>query len=165
MNKMTIQILYINNHKIIRIPKAYESSFSTRGMTMIKIKVNQETYNLPLEPDGYGCHWFEWPDDLETFDEVSFEFEESKEWYQPDLAEDILSQLINHSLINQWEYLTVKAKWSWIRWVNFTENKETRIKRINTMMDMLSHNKKRPCCFDHSRSTVNQVSKSGKLLI
>ena len=65
--------------------------------------------------------------------------------------------------IDQWNSLTTKARWEWLRWIRSTKNLDTRQKRINVACDKLQKGDKRPCCFDASRCTIPEVSKSGVL--
>jgi hypothetical protein len=47
------------------------------------------------------------------------------------------------------------ARRDWIRWVASAKQDETRARRIENGIDMLTHGKRRPCCFPG----VNWVTK------
>ncbi|WP_459848911.1 YdeI/OmpD-associated family protein [Fusibacter bizertensis] len=65
--------------------------------------------------------------------------------------------------MDQWDGLTVKARWEWVRWIQFTKNPDTRSRRIEVTFSKLKAGKKRPCCFDLTRCTVTEVSNNGIL--
>lgn len=90
--------------------------------------------------------------------------EVTKDWPEPDIPQDIATALDIHELMAVWQSVTVKARWEWIRFIRSTKNPKTRLSRIATACDMLSQGKKRPCCFDHSRCTITDISKNGILL-
>lgn len=67
-------------------------------------------------------------------------------------------------LLSQWNNVTTKAKWDWLRWIRSTNNLSTRNKRIQVACSKLEKGDKRPCCFDRSRCTIMDVSKTGVLI-
>jgi len=166
-----VKILDINGWKIIRFPQNASEALSSRGMVMIKGTVNGIHFETTLEPDGAGSHWFPLSDTLFEAaqagigDTVSLVVEQSDDWIEPVVPPDLSSSLESTELQIQWDQLTTKARWEWIRWIRFTNNPSTRQKRIETLCSKLHSGKRRPCCFDYSRCTETAVSKSGVLLV
>ncbi len=177
MEKSTFngQVETIKDWKIIRLPKEVSDPLSSRGMCMGLMSALNTDWVVALEPDGDMGHWFCVPDDLlrkmktlsipeEWLIEMQLIELAGGDWLDPVLPADIGQAFDEAGLIPVWTHLTPKAKWAWVRWVRATANAATRVKRIETACSMLSEGKKRPCCFDHSRSTEPHVSKSGVLL-
>lgn len=166
------QIQNVNGHHIIRLPEDISQSLPSRGMVMAQLQVHDLEFVIPLEPDGQGGHWFELDSEtlenldltLSTCETLAFSIEAQKDWTSPALAQDIHQAFVHHHVLKTWTTLTPKAQWQWVRWIRFTKNPDTRLKRIMTACSMLSSGKKRPCCFDQTRCTVTDVSKSGVLL-
>ncbi len=137
---------------------------------MVQGTINQVPFKTPLEPDGKGSHWLEVSPILSeaagsAIDElVSLEIEPIKEWTEPEIPQDILKGLTNGGVLEQWNTITTKSRWEWIRWIRSTLNPETRSKRIQVAGSKLANGEKNPCCFDASRCTVPDVAKSGVLL-
>lgn len=159
----------INNHKIIRFPKEISEQLPSRGMVMIEGTLNQIVFQAALEPDGLGSHWFELDDKLiddaalSTGGLVKFEISVLDNWYEPVVPKDLEVALKSSELLDLWDGLTVRARWEWIRWIQFTKNPDTRNRRIEVTCSKLDNGKKRPCCFDLTRCTVTEVSNNGVL--
>lgn len=160
----------INTWQILKFPKQSSDKLPSRGMVMVKGTLNNIDIETPLEPDGMGSHWFRVSDTLlkeahvNIGDMVTLIVEPMKIWPEPEVPSDLNNSLVHSDLLNQWNKITTKARWEWIRWIRFTSNDATRQKRIKTACSMLSAGKKRPCCFDQSRCTITSVSKNGVLL-
>lgn len=160
----------IESRKVIRIPINASEKLPSRGMVMIDGTINNIYFKAPLEPDGKGSHWLEVNDTLSEEagimpgQTVSLNIEPVNEWIEPEIPEDILEAVSRAGLINQWDSLTTKARWEWLRWIRSTKNETTRQKRIDVACSKLEKGNKRPCCFDGTRCTITHVSKSGVLL-
>ncbi len=160
----------IESRKVIRIPINTSEKLPSRGMVMIEGTMNNIYFKTPLEPDGKGSHWLEVNDTLSkeagviTGQTVSLNIEAVNEWTEPEIPEDIMEAISRAGLINQWDSLTTKARWEWLRWIRSTKNQTTRQKRIDVACSKLEKGDKRPCCFDGTRCTITDVSKSGVLL-
>lgn len=163
------KIISINQRRIVLFPQEASQSLPTRGMTMVQGTFNDVPFESDLEPDGKGSHWFKVGDVLtemarvDVGDGVTICTEPLKEWYEPEVPSDLISALENETLLEFWASLTVKARWEWVRWIRFTNNPETRQNRIDVTCSKLHAGKRRPCCFDLSRCTDMDVSKSGVL--
>lgn len=172
MSKISFETkLYeINSWRILRFPKDSSEVLPSRGMVMVHGSMNEIYIETALEPDGMGSHWFRISDSLSQSahanvgDTVSLIVEPMKIWLEPEVPMDLKNALVDADLMKQWDKITTKACWEWIRWIRFTKNTATREKRIEVACSMLKAGKKRPCCFDQSRCTETSVSKNGILL-
>ena len=155
---------------IIRIPFEVSEQFPSRGMVMLQVQMENQKYVLPAEPDGLGSHWFEVEENHTKEYKVlkngtlSIEVEVLVEWPEPSVPEDILDAFEQASVLTFWNTFTTKARWEWLRWIRSTNHTETRNKRIQVAISKMEQGSRRPCCFDGTRCTVPEVSKSGVLL-
>ena len=157
----------VESRKIIKIPLSSSVELPSRGMVMVQGTMNEVSFQVPLEPDGKGSHWFEVSDFLiedlgiTVGQTVSLSIEPLDEWREPEIPVELMDAIINACLINQWNSITTKAKWDWLRWIRSTNNPATRQKRIEVACSKLQNGDTRPCCFDRTRCTIPDVSKSG----
>jgi hypothetical protein len=163
-------LLRIKSRNIIKIPLISSQELPSRGMNMIQGTINDVFFEAPLEPDGKGSHWFEVSDALRDAaglivgKPASFHIEPINEWIEPEIPEDIMHAIREEGLIESWNSLTTKARWEWLRWIRATMNPATRQKRIEVACSKLHKGDRRPCCFDATRCTITDVSKSGVLI-
>jgi hypothetical protein len=164
------ELLQIKSWKIIRLPKNISNELPSRGMSMIDATINEVDFKIPLEPDGMGSHWFKVSEalyeeiGLKVGDILLISIKPTKEWDEPKIPEDLNNSLVLFKVQTEWNSITTKARWEWIRWIRSTSNPDTRQKRIQTACSMLECGKKKPCCFDHSRCTEPYISKNGILI-
>ena len=164
------KLLKIGPRQIIRIPLNLSKELPSRGMVMVQGTINDVEFKSPLEPDGKRSHWLEVSSTLSKElgaaigETVQLRIEPLDEWIEPDIPEDIMNAIIKADVLEQWNDLTTKAQWDWFRWIRSTKNPETRNKRIDVACSKLQKGDKRPCCFDRTRCTETDVSKSGILL-
>ena len=93
------------------------------------------------------------------------EIETIKDWPEPDVPKDILDAVTTDEHIKSlWDDVTPMARWEWIRWIQGTNNPETRKKRIVVSVSKLLKGMRRPCCFNRASCTDPNVSKGGVLL-
>lgn len=155
---------------IIVLPLESSKKLPSRGMVMVEGTINNISFKVALEPDGKGSHWFEVSDKLiedaklEFSKNIEMKIEPMKTWFEPEVPEDIIYEFEKANLMNQWQSITTKARWDWIRWIRSTANLETRKKRIDGACSKLEDGDKNPCCFDRTRCTIPDISKSGILL-
>ncbi len=160
----------IKSKLIVKIPLSSSEQLPSRGMVMIQGTMNDVSFQAPLEPDGKGSHWFEVSDvllkeaGLVIGQTASFCIDPINEWIEPEIPEDIMDGILKEGLINSWNSLTTKARWEWLRWIRSTNNPATRQKRIEVACSKLHKGDRRPCCFDATRCTVPEVSKTGILI-
>ena len=160
----------IGSRQVLLIPIKSSEKLPSRGMVMVNAVINGTSFIAPLEPDGRGSHWFELSDTLSG--EVKIKLGESaeisiepiKDWPEPEVPKDIIDEIDKAGLMQKWNGITTKARWDWLRWIRATANPETRKKRIDVACSKLQRGDTHPCCFDRTRSTITDVSKSGVLL-
>ncbi len=167
----TSSVSLTRGRKIIKLPKEASELLPSRGMVVVNGLVNSIPFTGLLEPDGNGSHWFEL--DEAFYDKAGlsidasspFEVEPTDEWPEPVMPEDILEAFERAGLLFEWNQVTTKAHWEWLRWIRSTSNPATRAKRIDVACSKLHKGDRRPCCFDTSRCTVPELAKSGKLIL
>ena len=49
----------VESRKVIKIPLSLSVELPSRGMVMVQGTMNKVSFQVPLEPDGKGSHWFE----------------------------------------------------------------------------------------------------------
>jgi len=164
------KLFKIHSWTLLRLPESESSKLSSRGMTMIKGAINGFHFQMALEPDGKGSHWFRITQAISTAaginagDMVTLEIEPTKEWLEPELPPDLKDALTTSRALDTWIEITTMARWDWIRWIRSTKQQETRKRRIENACAMLLEGKRRPCCFNRSLCTETYVSKNGQLL-
>lgn len=169
-NQFEAKIICIASNLIIKIPEVISNRLPSRGMVMVGGTMNAKQFEAPLEPDGKGGHWFEVTPSLaekvkvKSGDTVILSILPMKQWNEPDLPRDIIEAINSEGLLKEWNSLTTKAKWDWMRWIRSTKNLDTREKRIRVTCSKLKMGDKRPCCFNRTSCTVTEVSKSGILI-
>lgn len=164
------ELIKIGPLKLIKVPFSSSKMLSSRSMVMVEGTINDVDFKMPLEPDGEGSHWIEISPlmseklGIDIGDTLAISMEQSDQWIEPEVPEDIFSAINKANLLDQWNSLTPRSRWEWIRWIRSTKNSETRKKRIHTACSKLQNGDKNPCCFNSSLCTLTQVSKSGVLL-
>ena len=170
-------LISYNKTKIVKLPDDVSGQLSSRGMNFAEIKImvkngliKDETPHVTcvsLEPDGNKSHWFYIPEKLSeqiTSDDVlEIELTPMENWPSPSTPEDFLEGLKISGLFDYYQTLTPKAQWEWMRWIQMTNNAETRKKRITASMDKMHKGMKRPCCFDQTRCTDYSICSNGML--
>ncbi len=172
MKNSTCNILLIAGITLIKIPQKLDSQLSSRGPVMVNITLDKITILAPLEPDGNKGHWLEIEKSIlkklnkKVGESITISLEQTNQWNERVLPEDFESELKNSPIAEAvWQQCTPSGQWEYIRWVNATNNQETRAKRIMVAISKLSKKMKRPCCFDTAQCTVMKVSKGGKLIV
>lgn len=164
------KLIKIGERLIIKIPLSSSKELPSRGMVMVNGRIDNYPFNASLEPDGKGSHWFEVSkkliedSKLEVGENVELVIKPIKEWLEPEIPKDIMEKIYKENLTDKWNSITIKARWDWLRWIRSTENNDTRKKRIDVACSKLQKGDTNPCCFDRTRCTITDVSKSGVLL-
>ena len=129
---------------------------------MVEGTINGCHFQVALEPDGKGSHWFRVDKTLREaahIDAVTLEMEPTKAWLEPEVPADLEEALLvvpqAHTL---WMKITPSARWDWIRWIRATKQPETRKHRIAVACSKLKHGERRPCCFNRNLCTEPYVS-------
>ncbi len=172
MITFTTKLETIKSYLVMRLPQDASDQLPSRGQTLVRGIINDTKILTPLEPDGYGGHWLEISDatieDGDTFkagDSVTVNIEPAKDWPEPVIPKDLKSALDNNAeAYATWVKATPMAHWEWLRWLNSTNNPQTRAKRVEVSCSKLTRGMRRPCCFNRSMCCVADVSSNGKLL-
>lgn len=158
----------IGSWTVLKLPKDASKKFPSRGMAMAHGTINGQMFDLPLEPDGQGSHWFKIDKAMKVKagDTATIEMEPAEKWPEPDVPADIKKALAAAApkVREVWNTTTTMARWDWIRWIRSTNNPDTRAKRIVVACSKMKAGEKRPCCFNRSMCTEPEVSKGGVLL-
>ncbi|MGB3366851.1 MAG: YdeI/OmpD-associated family protein [Acidaminobacteraceae bacterium] len=169
--KFETKVIEINSWLIIRLTHNESDLLTSSGLVMVEGSIKNIKFKSPLEPDGFGSHWFRIDDRLElkanihVNDIVLVEINPLDKWPEVEVPEDFMYALKTSDAFEKWKSVTTKARWEWIRWIRSTKNIKTRQNRIDAACSKLNSGMKRPCCFDSRVCTEPAVSKSGKLII
>jgi hypothetical protein len=141
----------------LRLPQEASDQLPTRNMASIEGKFNGVDFAATLEPDSEGGHWLKVEHDLsktakaKSGDEVELEIAPARVEPEPVVPEDLRKALAaTPAALAVWNDTTAIARRDWITWMTQVKKAETRVIRLEKMMDMLSHGKRRVCCFDRS---------------
>lgn len=162
----------VNDVLLLRLPEHVSKELSTRGQVSVKGAIDGYGFRTVLEPDGNWGHWICIDDALQESanihadQHVDVRLEQIKEWPEPIVPEDLHTALSTAPVAVQgtWDDITPMARWEWVRWVNATNNPETRKRRVDVSISKMQHGKRRPCCFNLSACTDPRVSKNGRLI-
>ncbi len=141
----------------LRLPQAASDQLPTRNMCSIEGTLNGFPFAATLEPDSEGGHWLKvkraWSEGagVKAGEQVHLEIEPAKVEPEPDAPDDLRQALASApAALETWNDTTAIARRDWITWMGQAKKPETRLKHIAKMIDMLSHGKRRVCCFDRS---------------
>jgi len=165
------KLFKIGSWTLLRLPESASAKLPSRGMTMVEGTINGFRFQVALEPDGKGSHWFRVDKTMreEAFadagDTVTLAIEPVREWSEPNVPADLKKALeASPQAYTLWMDITPIARWDWIRWIGSTKQAETRSRRIENALAMLKAGKRRPCCFNRTLCTEPSVSNNGVLL-
>jgi hypothetical protein len=161
----------IDNSRILRLPEDASDKLPSRGQVAVKGTLNGEEFQAVLEPDGTGGHWIKVEEELQHAcglrpgDTVTLQIEPSREWPEPNVPDDLQAALAKapQRIQDVWKAITPMARWEWVRWVNATNNPDTRTRRVEVSISKMKSGKRRPCCFDLSACTDPQLARNGRL--
>jgi hypothetical protein len=141
----------------LRLPQEASNQLPSRNMFSVDGTMNGFPFTATLEPDSEGGHWLRVEAELSrgakanAGDEVELEISPAEVEPEPDVPNDLRMALAAvPSALATWNDTTAVARRDWITWMAQGKKAETRILRINKMIDMLAGGKKRVCCFDRS---------------
>lgn len=172
MIKFESTLQQINKWTILQLPDSASEKLPSRGQVMVEGTINGRSFQQVLEPDGRWGHWLKLDAKMRKSvgvnvgDNVKFEIMPSKVWPEPDIPTDFLKALAGTStkVQNLWNKITPMARWEWMRWINATNNNETRQRRIEVSISKLQSGMRRPCCFNRAACTDPDLTKNGRLL-
>jgi hypothetical protein len=161
----------IDNLTIVRLPERESQKLPSRGQVSVKGTINGQAFQTVVEPDGLGGHWIRIDQGLQeaarsrASDTAKLEIEPTRDWPEPTVPQDLKAALAQapHKIQEMWKDITPMARWEWVRWVNATNNPDTRQRRVEVSISKLSGGKRRPCCFNLSACTDAELARNGRL--
>ena len=162
----------IDRSTILRLPEKASRKLPSRGQVAVEGTINGHEFQTVLEPDGSFGHWMRLDAKLQRTtalsagDTATLEIESRKEWPEPDVPQDLQAALATapQKIQDLWQQITPMARWEWVRWVNATQNPDTRQRRVEVTISKMQSGKRRPCCFNLASCTDPNLSKNGKLM-
>jgi hypothetical protein len=143
----------IDNSRILLLAEHASDKLPSRAQVAVQGTINGQKFQTVLGPDGTGGHWIKVEEELQHAcglmpgDSARLQIEPTREWPEPDV----------------WNDITPMARWEWVRWVNATDNPETRTRRVEVSLSKMNNGKRRPCCFDLSACTDPKLARNGRL--
>jgi len=161
----------IDASSILRLPEKASRELPSRGQVAVRGTINGHGFETVVEPDGSFGHWIKVHRDLRhaaaltTGDTAMVEIEPRNEWPEPTVPPDLTAALAAapQKIREMWTDVTPTARWEWVRWVNATNNPDTRTRRVEVTISKMQSGKRRPCCFNLAACTDPNLSRSGKL--
>ena len=141
----------------VRLPQEASDEMPARSMVSVEGTMNGFPFAATLEPDSEGGHWLKvlpaWSQGANAAvgSEVEFEIAPAKVEPEPEVPDDLRQALGSAPIaMATWNDTTAIARRDWITWMGQGKLAETRRIRLEKMIDMLSHGKRRVCCYDRS---------------
>jgi len=161
----------IDKWTILRLPDKASRKLPSRGQVAVQGSINGHAFQTVLEPDGEFGHWMRIDRRLQRSaalrvgDTATVEIESSKDWPEPNVPQDLMAALAAapKKIQDLWKGVTPMARWEWVRWVNATQNADTRKRRVEVTISKMKSGKRRPCCFNLAACTDPNLSKNGRL--
>ena len=153
---------------IIKLPPDASAKLPSRGQVAVSGTINARDFKTVIEPDGNKGHWISMDGKmggLKAGEQVKIQIEPVKDWPEPEVPADLKKALSGDTEITEmWQDITPMARWEWVRWVNSTNNADTRRRRVEVTIGKMHSGKRRPCCFNLAACTDPELSKNSKLL-
>jgi Bacteriocin-protection, YdeI or OmpD-Associated/Domain of unknown function (DUF1905) len=162
----------IDKRTILRLPEKASGKLPSRGQVAVKGTIKGHGFQAVLEPDGNLGHWMRIDGKLQKAvalgagDTATLEIESLKGWPEPNVPQDLEAALAAapQKIQDLWKAITPMARWEWVRWVNATQNPDTRKRRVAVSISKMKSGKRRPCCFNLAACTDPNLSKNGRLI-
>ena len=162
----------IDGTTVLRLPERASRTLPSRGQVAVRGTINGHEFETVLEPDGKFGHWMRIDEELrrasstEVGDVARLEVTPLRDWPEPQVPRDLARALAAapKSIRDLWEDITPMARWEWVRWVNATNNPDTRRRRVEVTISKMKSGKRRPCCFNLASCTDPELSKNGRLI-
>jgi hypothetical protein len=162
----------IDEWTVVRLPEGASAQLPSRGQVAVQGTINGHGFRTVLEPDGCSGHWMRVDERQQEAAAVSagdtaiLEIEPLKDWPEPNVPQDLETALAAapQKIQDLWREITPMARWEWVRWVNATQNPDTRRRRVDVSISKMKSGKRRPCCFNLSACTDPHLSRNGRLI-
>lgn len=161
----------IDQVTILRLPERASKKLPSRGQVAVRGTINGHEFQTVLEPDGSFGHWVRIDPKLQRAarlsagDTATVEIEPVRDWPEPEVPQDLQRALAAapQKIQGLWKDITPMARWEWVRWVNATNNVDTRKRRVEVTISKMKSGKRRPCCFNLAACTDPDLSRNGRL--
>jgi len=162
----------IDQWRILRLPEKASGKLPSRGQVAVQGTINGHRFQTVLEPDGHSGHWMRIDGKLAhtaalaSGEAATLEIEPLEDWPEPNVPRDLEAALAAapQKIQDLWRAITPMARWEWVRWVNATQNLDTRKRRVEVSISKMQNGKRRPCCFNLSACTDPNLAKNGRLI-
>ncbi|HXC78935.1 MAG TPA: YdeI/OmpD-associated family protein [Candidatus Acidoferrum sp.] len=162
----------IDSWTILRLPEKASGKLPSRGQVAVQGTINGHGFQTVLEPDGNFGHWMRIDGKLKRTavlsagDTATLEIRTLKDWPEPKVPRDLDKALAAapQKIQDLWKGITPMARWEWVRWVNATQNPDTRKRRVEVSVSKMKNGKRRPCCFNLASCTDPNLSKNSRLI-
>jgi hypothetical protein len=162
----------VDQQTIVRLPEKASGKLPSRGQVAVQGMINGHGFHTVLEPDGRFGHWMSLDGKLQRTaalragDTATLEIELLKDWPEPNVPQDLEAALAAspRKIQDLWRDITPMARWEWVRWINATQNLDTRRRRVAVSISKMQSGKRRPCCFNLAGCTDPNLSKNGRLI-
>jgi len=160
----------IGERTLLRLPDQASESLPSRGQVAVQGTINGHGFQTVLEPDGCFGHWMRIDGKLQQAaalsagDTATLEIESVKDCPEPNLPQDLETALAAapQKIQDLWKAITPMARWEWVRWVNATQNSDTRKRRVDVSISKMKSGKRRPCCFNLAACTDPNLSRNAR---
>ena len=162
----------IDKSTILRLPEKASRKLPSRGQVAVKGTINGHRFQTVLEPDGNFGHWMKIDRKLQKAaalsadDAATIAIESVNDWPEPNVPQDLKRALAAapQKIQGLWKAITPMARWEWVRWVNATQDPDTRKRRVAVSISKMKSGKRRPCCFNLAACTDPNLSRNGRLI-
>ena len=162
----------LDKRTVLRLPEEASRQLPSRGQVAVQGTINGRGFETVLEPDGSSGHWMnvdgrlQKAASLRAGDTATLEVEPLGTWPEPKVPPDLEAAMASapQKIRDLWREITPMARWEWVRWVNATQNPDTRRRRVEVTISKMKSGKRRPCCFNLSACTDPDLSRNGRLL-
>ena len=162
----------IDTSTVLRLPEKASGKLPSRGQVAVRGTINGHGFQTVLEPDGNFGHWMRVDRKLQEAaalnadDSATIAIESVKDWPEPNVPHDLKIALASapQKIQELWKDITPMARWEWVRWVNATQDPDTRKRRVEVSISKMKSGKRRPCCFNLASCTDPNLSRSGRLI-
>jgi Bacteriocin-protection, YdeI or OmpD-Associated/Domain of unknown function (DUF1905) len=149
---------------LLDIPKA--AGVKLRDMIRLEGIINGHPFRAPLEPNASGGYSLRVNQAMlrganaDVGDTVQLAVLGPEP--EPVIPADLRSAFkASNDAKALWSDLTTELRRDWIRWIESTENAETRARRVRRTIEQLSEGKRRPCCVNFYEYMLQRVNPAG----
>ena len=142
----------IGTSTVLRLPETASKDLPSRGQVAVHGTINGVEFSTVLEPDGRSGHWMRVDDTLQhaagisAGDTAAIDIEVTRDWPEPSVPQDLATALAAapQKIQNLWDQITPMARWEWVRWVNATNNPDTRTRRVEVSISKMKNGRDGP---------------------